>query len=194
MASAPRTVGIIGLGFGRAHIPAFQSQGCEVVAVCQRDQKVAREIATRYGVSGVFERWQDMLEQTRPDIVVIASPPAIHRDIAVAALEAGAHVLCEKPLAMTAEEGREMIAAAQRTKRTAMTSFNWRYIAAMQRLHTMAEAYGAVGRRAKEPAEVGKLIADAIQMDRPVMIEVPVGRMARPVFFSPLKTLPRYQH
>ena len=145
MASAPRTVGIIGLGFGRAHIPAFQSQGCEVVAVCQRDQKVAREIATRYGVSGVFERWQDMLEQTRPDIVVIASPPAIHRDIAVAALEAGAHVLCEKPLAMTAEEGREMIAAAQRTKRTAMTSFNWRYIAAMQRLHTMAEA-GFLGR------------------------------------------------
>src|SRR2546428_664818 len=58
----------------------------------------------------------------------------------------------------------------------------------------LAEAYGAVGRRAKEPAEVGTLVADAIQMDRPVLIEVPVGRMARPVFFSPLKTLPRYQH
>jgi acetolactate synthase-1/2/3 large subunit len=58
----------------------------------------------------------------------------------------------------------------------------------------LAEAYGAVGRRAKEPAEVGKLVADAIQLDRPVLIEVPVGRMARPVFFSPLKTLPRYQH
>jgi len=58
----------------------------------------------------------------------------------------------------------------------------------------LAEAYGAVGRRAKEPSEVGKLIADAIQMDRPVLIEVPVERMARPVFFSPLKTLPRYQH
>ena len=145
MASAPRTVGVIGLGLGRAHIPAFQSQGCQVVAVCQRDQKVAREIAARYGVAGVFERWQDMLEQARPDIVVIASPPALHRDIAVAALEGGAHVLCEKPLAMTAEEGREMIAAAERAKRTAMTSFNWRYIAAMQRLHTMAEA-GFLGR------------------------------------------------
>ena len=58
----------------------------------------------------------------------------------------------------------------------------------------LAEAYGAVGRRAKEPAEVGTLVADAIQMDRPVLIEVPVGRMARPVFFSALKTLPRYQH
>jgi acetolactate synthase I/II/III large subunit len=58
----------------------------------------------------------------------------------------------------------------------------------------LAEAYGAVGRRAKDPTEVGKLIADAVQLDRPVLIEVPVGRMARPVFFSPLKTLPRYQH
>jgi acetolactate synthase-1/2/3 large subunit len=58
----------------------------------------------------------------------------------------------------------------------------------------LAEAYGAVGRRAKDPTEVGKLIADAVQLDRPVLIEVPVGRMARPVFFSPLKTLPRHQH
>jgi acetolactate synthase-1/2/3 large subunit len=57
----------------------------------------------------------------------------------------------------------------------------------------LAEAYGVVGRRAKEPAEVGKLVADAIQMDRPVLIEVPVSRMGRPVFFGPLKTLPRFR-
>jgi acetolactate synthase-1/2/3 large subunit len=57
----------------------------------------------------------------------------------------------------------------------------------------LAEAYGVVGRRAKEPTEVGKLVADAIQMDRPVLIEVPVSRMGRPVFFGPLKTLPRFR-
>jgi len=57
----------------------------------------------------------------------------------------------------------------------------------------LAEAYGAVGRRAKEPTEVGRLVADAIQMDRPVLIEVPVSRMGRPVFFGALKTLPRYR-
>ena len=86
MASAPRTVGIIGLGFGRAHIPAFQGHGCEVVAVCQRDQKVAREVAERYGVPQIFERWEEMLQQARPDIVVIAAPPSLHRAIAVEAL------------------------------------------------------------------------------------------------------------
>ena len=61
VASVSRTVGIIGLGFGRGHIPAFQAHGCEVVAVCQRDQKVAREVAARYGVPQVFERWEQML-------------------------------------------------------------------------------------------------------------------------------------
>jgi acetolactate synthase I/II/III large subunit len=57
----------------------------------------------------------------------------------------------------------------------------------------LAEAYGVVGRRTTEPTQVGKLVADAIQMDRPVLIEVPVGRMGRPAFFGPLKTLPRFQ-
>jgi len=57
----------------------------------------------------------------------------------------------------------------------------------------LAEAYGAVGRRAKEPTDVGRLVAEAIQMDRPVLIEVPVSRMGRPVFFGALKTLSRYQ-
>jgi acetolactate synthase I/II/III large subunit len=57
----------------------------------------------------------------------------------------------------------------------------------------LAEAYGAVGRRAKEPTEVGRLVAEAVQMDRPALIEVPVSRMGRPVFFGPLKTLPRYR-
>ena len=145
MTSSSRTVGIIGLGFGRAHIPAFQSHGCQVVAVCQRDQAAARKVAERYGVPRVFERWEQMLEQARPDIVVIATPPVLHREIAVEAFAAGCHVLCEKPLAMNAAECRAMIEAATRAKRVGMTGFNWRYTAAMQRFHAMVEA-GALGR------------------------------------------------
>jgi predicted dehydrogenase len=145
VAQSARTVGIVGLGFGRAHIPAFQSHGCEVVAVCQRDQAAARKVAARYGVPRVFERWEQMLEQARPDIVVIAAPPALHRAIAVEALAAGAHVLCEKPLAMDGADARAMVEAARRAGRTAMTSFNWRFPAAMQRLHAMVEA-GFLGR------------------------------------------------
>jgi predicted dehydrogenase len=142
--SAP-TVAIIGLGFGRAHIPAFQSQGCRVVAVCQRDQASAKKIADAYGVPDVYARWQDVLERARPDIVVIATPPHLHRDIALAALAAGAHVLCEKPVAMTRAEARAMVDAAARAGRVAMTGFNWRFPAAMQRLHAMMQD-GFVGR------------------------------------------------
>ena len=140
MAKRRYTVGIVGLGFGRAHIPAFQSQGCDVVAVCQRDAAKAREVAHRYGVPRMFERWEQMLEQARPDIVVIAAPPAVHHVIAVEALSVGAHVLCEKPLAMNAGEARAMIEAASRAGRVAMTCFNWRFPAAMQRLHAMVDA------------------------------------------------------
>ena len=145
MARKKHTVGIVGLGFGRAHIPAFQVSGCEVVALCQRNQETARAMAQRYNVPAVFERWEDMLDQAKPDIVVIASPPHLHRDIALRALEQGAHVLCEKPLAMTAAEGREMVQAAVRAQRVAMTGFNWRFIPAMQRFHSLVEE-GAVGR------------------------------------------------
>jgi predicted dehydrogenase len=142
--SAP-TVAIIGLGFGRAHIPAFQSQGCRVVAVCQRDQASAKKIADAYGVPDVFARWQDALERARPEIVVIATPPHLHRDIALAALGAGAHVLCEKPVAMTRQEARAMVDAAARAGRVAMTGFNWRFPFAMQRMYAMIQE-GFVGR------------------------------------------------
>ena len=145
MAASTPTVGIIGLGFGRAHIPTFQANGAEVVAVCQRDEAAARAVADKYGVPRVFARWQDMLADARPDIVVIASPPHLHREIAEAAFAGGAHVLCEKPIAMTAAEGRAMVDAAARAGRVAMTCFNWRFPAAMQRFHAMVEA-GHVGR------------------------------------------------
>ncbi|HUM14938.1 MAG TPA: Gfo/Idh/MocA family oxidoreductase [Candidatus Nitrosotalea sp.] len=145
MARKKYRVGVIGLGFGRAHIPAFQANGCEVVAVCQRNQETARSVAARYSVPGVFEQWERMLDEAKPDIVVIASPPNLHREIALRALSQGAHVLCEKPLAMTAAEGRNMVDAAAKAQRVAMTCFNWRFVPAMQRFHSLVEE-GAVGR------------------------------------------------
>ena len=57
----------------------------------------------------------------------------------------------------------------------------------------LADAYGVVGMRAKAPTDVGALVRDAIQLDRPVLIEVPVGRMARPPFFAPLRAPAKYK-
>ncbi len=143
--SSALTVGVIGLGYGRAHIAAFQAHGCQVTAVCQRDRAAAQAVAARYGVPGVFDRWEAMLETARPDVVVIATPPHLHHAITRRALDAGAHVLCEKPLAMTAAEGRDMAEAARRAGRVAMTGFNWRFPTAMRELHARVRE-GAVGR------------------------------------------------
>ncbi|MBI4588831.1 MAG: Gfo/Idh/MocA family oxidoreductase [Candidatus Rokubacteria bacterium] len=145
MARRVYTVGIIGLGFGRAHIPAFQAHGCQVIALCQRNTAQAKAVADKYGISRIFERWEEMLEQARPEIVVITTPPHLHHPIALRALAGGAHVLCEKPLAMTSLEAQAMAEAAGRAKRVAMTNFNWRFPAAMQRLHAMVEE-GVLGR------------------------------------------------
>jgi predicted dehydrogenase len=145
MITPAHTVGIIGLGFGRAHVPAFQAAGCRVVAVCQRDQAAAKAVADRYGVPQVFARWEEMLERAKPEIVVIATPPHLHHTIALRAFAQGAHVLCEKPVAMTAAEARAMVDAAARAGRVAMTCFNWRCTPAMQELHARV-ADGALGR------------------------------------------------
>ena len=145
MAKHEPTVGVIGLGFGRSHIPAFQVNGCRVVAVCQRNRAHAQAIADKYGVEGVFDRWEDLLEKARPEIVVIATPPHLHKAIALAAFGQGAHVLCEKPIALDAAEGREILDAAARANRTAMTNFNWRSPAAFQQFHAMAQE-GFLGR------------------------------------------------
>jgi len=142
--SAP-TVAVVGLGYGRAHIAGFQAAGCRVVAVCQRDRQAAQKVAGHHGISAVFDDWRRMLDAARPDIVSIATPPHLHRPIALAALERGAHVLCEKPLAMTAAEGREMAEAARKARRVAMVGFNWRFTPAMQAFQARVSA-GALGR------------------------------------------------
>ncbi|MBV8170279.1 MAG: Gfo/Idh/MocA family oxidoreductase [Alphaproteobacteria bacterium] len=144
MADAP-TVGIIGLGIGRAHIRGFQANGCKVVAVCQRDEQAARAVAERYGIPGAFSRWQDLIAQAKPQIVAVASPPNLHRDMVVTAIKSGAHVLCEKPLAMNQAEALEMIAAAKAHDKIAMTAFNWRWSIAMQELARRIAA-GEIGR------------------------------------------------
>jgi predicted dehydrogenase len=139
------TVGVIGLGFGRAHIRGFQTNGCRVVAVCGRDLDRTRGVATRYGVPHAFDRWEELIDQARPEIVSVAAPPYLHRPIVERAVSAGAHVICEKPLAMTTADASAIAAAVQRSGRVGMTMFNWRFSPALQRMHAMIAA-GYLGR------------------------------------------------
>ena len=173
MSDRKPTVGIVGLSYGRAHLAGFQAAGCEVVAVCQRNEAAARAVADKYGVPKAYSRWEDMIAKERLDIVAIASPPALHWPILRAAVAAGSHVVCEKPLAMDAAEARLMIDAVRSAGRQAITGFNWRFPAGMLRLKEMVDA-GHLGRvfhinaRWMNPSWVDAGTAPTWRMDRAI--------------------------
>jgi predicted dehydrogenase len=121
-------VGIIGVGFGGdVHAPGFRSEGWEVAAIYSRSEARAREASERLGVADYYTDAFELIERDDLDAVAITTPPAPHRDLAVAALRSGKHVLCEKPFALNAAQGAEMRAAAEETGLTAMTAHEFRF-------------------------------------------------------------------
>ena len=127
-------VGVIGAGFGAAvHAPAFLSEGWEVVALWGRSPGRTREAAQRLGVAAWEESWRDLVEREDSDAVAVATPPAPHREMVLAAIAAGKHVLCEKPFALDAAEAAEMVSAARGAGVTAMIAHEFRH--APQRSH-----------------------------------------------------------
>ncbi|HEY1014414.1 MAG TPA: Gfo/Idh/MocA family oxidoreductase, partial [Herpetosiphonaceae bacterium] len=104
-------IGIIGTGWGaRVQVPAFRLAGLEISGLAgQNREKTARE-AGRLGVAA-FDDWRDLLAGDA-ELISIVTPPAFHREMALAALAAGKHVLCEKPTALNTAEALELAAAA----------------------------------------------------------------------------------
>ena len=110
--------GIVGAGYVSSyHVRAVQSLPfAEVVGIADLDQIKAQELAARFGVRTVC-RTLDELAAEKPDVVHILTPPAYHADLAIQAMEMGANVLVEKPMAETLEDCARMIDAARRTGR-----------------------------------------------------------------------------
>lgn len=108
-------VGIIGSRFeADIHATAFQiaPDEAEVVAVASPTDGSAAEFAKRHGIPGVYTDYREMLRQKDIDMVTIAAPNYLHASMVVDSARAGKHIVCEKPLAMTLEEGEEMVATA----------------------------------------------------------------------------------
>jgi predicted dehydrogenase len=105
---------VVGCGqIADAHLQAARSSGlATVVAVCDRCPDLARQAALRFGVPYWQTDVDRMLDSARPDVVHICTPPATHRDLLDRALDAGAHAYVEKPFAMSAAEGRQMLSNA----------------------------------------------------------------------------------
>ena len=128
MAASNRRVGIIGVGFGAAvYVPAFASEGWEVAALCSRHRDKARAAADAAGIRDVHTDPMELIGRDDISAVGIVTPPGSHHPLSIAALNAGKHVLCEKPFALNAGQAAEMRDTAERSGRTAMVGHEFRH-------------------------------------------------------------------
>ncbi|GHC58258.1 oxidoreductase [Streptomyces flavofungini] len=157
-AAGPRRIGVgmVGYAFmGAAHSQGWRTVGhvfdlplgARLAAVCGRDGTAVRAAADRLGWAAAETDWRALIARDDVDIVDICTPGDSHAEIAIAALDAGKHVLCEKPLANTVEEAEAMAAAAERAAargQVAMVGFNYRRVPALALARRMV-AEGRLG-------------------------------------------------
>ncbi len=125
-------VAIIGTGgISREHMQGYLAlpEDVEVVGLCDIDEEKVYAYAKKYGVDEkcVYTDYNKMLAEVKPDAVSVCTWNAVHKPATIAALEAGANVLCEKPMAMNAEEAMEMEAVAKKTGKLLMVGFVRRF-------------------------------------------------------------------
>ncbi len=130
---------VIGLGFiGAVHVEQIRRiPYVEVVAVV--DAFGAEERAKQMGVPAAFSDYKEMMDTVKPDCVHICTPNFMHREIALAAFERGINVVCEKPMAMNAEEAQEMADAAKKSGCIGALNFHNRYYPIPYRMRRMVE-------------------------------------------------------
>lgn len=122
-------IGIVGASFARAaYLPALRHvEGAEVVAVASGRLESAKSAADEFGVPSAYDSWEQMLDDYDLDLVLIATPTDLHAPITLAALDKGAHVLCEKPTAMDADEAIAMLDKAEALGRVHMIDHELRF-------------------------------------------------------------------
>jgi predicted dehydrogenase len=127
------------------HIPGIRlhPQG-EVVALCDSDPRALAAATAASGVTRTFTDYKPVMEASDIDAVVIATPNHVHASIALAAIAAGKHVLCEKPLGMSYAETETMADAAERAGVINMTAFTYRFIPAIRWMKHLLDE-GALG-------------------------------------------------
>jgi predicted dehydrogenase len=123
-------IGIIGTGFARTtQIPAFRAcEGARLTAIASGRRENAEAVAREFEIPHVADDWRGVIRREDVDLVSIVSPPATHCEIALAALDAGKHVLCEKPMAMNAREAAQMRSRAHENERLALIDHELRFL------------------------------------------------------------------
>jgi predicted dehydrogenase len=140
-------VGIIGTGFARTtQLPGWAAcAGARVVAVASGHRENAERAARDFNIPFVADDWREVVGHDEVDLVSIVTPPVTHAEMAVAALEAGKAVLCEKPMAMNAAETARMCEAARASGALALIDHELRFLPARLRMRELIQG-GELGR------------------------------------------------
>lgn len=136
--------GIIGTGFiGPVHIEALRRLGVPVVGLCDLPDRV-QAAAAKYGIPRSFSNYKEMLSSPEIDVVHITVPNRFHCEMALAALQAGKHCICEKPLAMNTRETATILAQAARARSVFAVNYNVRFYPAVLQMRDLV-ATGELG-------------------------------------------------
>jgi predicted dehydrogenase len=129
-----------------SHLPnlARHRDEVEFTIVNRRDPDLLKRIADRYGFARATTDWHEVID-ARPDIVVIGSPPDVHHEHAKAALEAGAHVMCEKPFTIDPADAWDLDKVVRRTGRQLFIAYGWNYRPMVIEAHRLMHDDGGVG-------------------------------------------------
>ena len=146
MAATSLRAGVIGCGAigTQGHIPALIDADVEIVGVCDPAPGRAAAVAGQFGVANAFEHHEELLALPDLDLILIGVPNVFHAPIAIAALESGHHVLCEKPMAVSSAEGEAMIAAAKQAGKLLSVNQHMRFHPTAQAMRD-AVADGSLG-------------------------------------------------
>jgi predicted dehydrogenase len=133
-------VGVLGAGAWSVatHIPALlDSDDVQLVVVTSQDLEKAKEIAGMFGFSQWTTDWQDALKVNELDLVIVSSPPAAHEEMVIAALDAGAHVMCEKPFAINYQSAQKMVDKALEKNRSITVGYGWPHTPIFKRFNQL---------------------------------------------------------
>jgi len=147
MANPKLRIGVVGIGWyaGTTLIPRLRETGrAEIVAIARRNADRLAQAQQELNIPAAYTDWQEMLDKTELDAVVISTPPNAHAEPTLAALERGLHVFVEKPLALTRADAQQMTTAAAATDRVVMVGYNARGMASWRTIKGLL-GEGAVG-------------------------------------------------
>lgn len=143
-------VGMLGYAFmGKAHSNAFKTLPYmmyppvaipDLVAIAGRNEEACAEAARRYGYRKFYTSWQEMLQDDEVQLFDNGGPNDVHAEPSIVAAQAGKHVLCEKPLARTAEEAKQMWDAVEQAGVKHMVAYNYRFVPAIRQIRNLIDS------------------------------------------------------